>query len=181
LLTPIALGLGYQDIFKSPLRWLGTEAKVTGGKIQLNQFDLVSPAFTAATRGEIPLVAKLADSPIRDWPVELAIPRSLAERLKLAAKGAVTNEFVPLPNFVKAVGTLGNARTKTDPLALVQFGARAIADLPGVSPEASRLIKQADSLLGGKTSAQTNNPSGATNSIGTLPGKLGDLFKPKTK
>jgi hypothetical protein len=186
LLTPIALGLGYQDLFKSPLRWLGTEAKIGAGKIQLSQFDLVSPAFTAATRGEIPLAAKLTDSPIRDWPVELAVPRSLAERLMLAPKGA-TNDFVLLPNFVKAVGTVGNARTKTDAVALAQFGARTIAELPGVSPEASRLLKQADNLLGGrlggKSPAQTNNTnSGATtNPISTLPGKLGELFKPKTK
>ncbi|HXJ73005.1 MAG TPA: hypothetical protein VNM37_09130, partial [Candidatus Dormibacteraeota bacterium] len=181
LLTPIAVGFGYPEILRSPLRWLGADAKISQGKLQLNALNLVSPAFTAGTRGEIPFATKLAQSPIRDWPVDFALPRAIAEKLKLAPKdGTATNEFVPLPNMVKAVGTLGNAETKVDAVALLQFGARTLTEIPGVGKDASKLLNQADSLLGGRLTGHTNASTNAapTNS---LPHKLGDLFKPKSK
>ena len=186
MLTPIAVGLGYPDLLKSPLRWFGADAKIAEGKLRLNQFSLVSPAFIAATHGEIPFAAKLSESPIRSWPVDFSLPRALAERLKLAPKDAsATNDFVPLPNLVKAVGTLGNAGTKFDSVALLQLGARTLTEIPGLNKDASKLINQADSLLGGRltgntNAASTNQPS--TNApANPLSRKLGDLLKPKGK
>jgi hypothetical protein len=189
MLTPIAVGLGYPEILSSPLRWLGADAKITDGKVQLNQFSLVSPAFIASTRGEIPLAKNLSQSPIRNWPVDFALPRALAERMRLAKKDAAdTNAFVSLPNFVQAIGTLGNAGTKVDSVALLQFGARTLTEIPGVGKDTTKFINQADNLLGGRLTGNTNRTNQATTNaastndpLNSISRKLGDLLKPKSK
>jgi hypothetical protein len=180
LLTPIALVLGSTDLLKSPLNWLGTEVDVRAGKLNLKQFSIVSPAFIAGAAGEIPLAARLQDSPIRDWPVNFALRRSFAEKLNLAPRGDRSSDYVALPNLVKATGTLGAPETKTDKLGMLQLGARAVTALPGsVGKEASKFIGQADSLLGGRLTGAPNTNAPATNARPAS--KVLDLFKKKTK
>jgi uncharacterized protein involved in outer membrane biogenesis len=188
LLTPIALVLGFNDLLKAPLNWLGADAKIGEGKINLQQFSVVSSAFSAGSTGEIPLAANPADSPIHDWPVTFSLRRGLAEKLNLAPKDAPTNtDYVALPNFVKVGGTVGDPKTKTDKLALLQVGAAAISALPGnLGKDATKLVGKTDAFLGGKLSGHTNTNSAAgntnANNATNTASKLLNLFnKPKSK
>jgi len=178
-LSPIALVLGLNDLLKTPLNWLAADLKLGEGKINLNQCNVVSEAFTAATAGEIQLASPLTNSPIRNWPVNFALRRSLAERAHLVSKDTPADSpYVTLPPFAKVAGTLGDPKTHTDKLALLQLGAQAVTALPGnVGKEAGKVLDKFGGLLGNPRSANTN--SGSTN-VGPA-SKLLDLFKGQKK
>ena len=196
LLGPIATTLGLSEMLKSPLHGFGTDAKISAGKLDLTRFQLISPAFSAGTMGEIPLASKLSESPIRNWGVNFALSRSLAEKLNLSPKAAsATNagaglapspgtNYIQLANFVKIGGTVSEPKTQTDKMALLQMGAKVLTELPGgLGKEASKFLNKTDSLLGGKLTGNTNTTNSAsTNAPGTNAtpaSKLLDLFKPK--
>ncbi len=179
LLTPIALVLGVNDLLKSPLNWLAADVKLGEGKINLSQCNVVSEAFTAGTAGEITLASVLTNSPIHNWPVNFALRRSLAERVNFVPKDAPPDSpYVTLPAFAKIAGTIGDPKTRTDKLALLQLGAQAVTALPGnVGKEAGKALDKFGGFLGGPSAANTN--TAATNT--TPASKLLDLFKGKKK
>src|SRR5256885_9488742 len=90
-----------------PLTWLPAQARWGGGKINVTQFQAASPAFFADARGEIPIAAFLADSPLQDLPVHFSLSQSLARKLNWAPADAPPDAFyVPLPDFIKITGTI---------------------------------------------------------------------------
>jgi len=151
LLTPIALVLRLNELTKSPVNWLAANGAMGGGKVNLNKFTLVSAAFTADTMGEIPLATVLTNSPINNWPVNFALRRSLADKANLIPKNAPTNTpYVLLPNFVKVGGTIGDPKTHTDELVILQLVGKSVAGLPGaVGEKAGQVIEGAGGVVKG--------------------------------
>jgi len=105
----------------------------------------------------MPIAEVLTNSPFQNWPVNLYLSRSLAEKSRLAAAGS--EPYVKLPNFLKVAGTLGNPKAQIDKTALAgtlleKFGDR----IPGTGG----LLQGIGGILSGSKGAATNQPPNAT-------------------
>jgi hypothetical protein len=167
LVDPIAAALQLSEITQSPLVWLRAIASVNNGVIHLHDLSLQSTAFTAATRGSIPI----ANSPARsslNLPVSLALRRSLADKARLLPSNDSTNAaYVPLPDFVSITGSLENPRTELNQLAisglLLKSGV-GVANRLGVNVDSttSHVLRTLGDLLTGQQPANpppTNSPA----------------------
>lgn len=181
-LTPIAMGLNAPGLLSSPLNWVGFGASLGSGKMGLSQLTLVSPAFAAATHGEVTLGDQLKDTRLGNWPMAFQLERSLAERLKLAPKETPTNvALVALPQFVTVAGTANDPKPKLDLQALAGAALLKYADkIPGLNEQTSGLLKGAAGLLSGSGSKAGDTNSSAANTNAPL-GGLQDLFKRRPK
>ncbi len=183
-LTPIAMGLNAPGLLSSPLNWIGFGASLGSGKVGLSQLTLVSPAFAAATHGEVTLGDKLKDTRLGNWPMAFQLERSLAERLKLAPKETPTNvALVALPQFVTVAGTANEPKPKLDLQALAGAALLKYVDkIPGLDERTSGLLKGAAGLLSGSGSKPGDtNSSGANTNTNAPLGGLQDLFKRRPK
>ncbi len=174
-LAPIATALNAPGLLNSPLHWAGFDAKLGEGKIGFSQLALVSPAFAAATKGEIPIADDLMKSKLQNWPMSFQLDRSLAEKLSLAPKNTPTNAtHVPLPDFIKVAGTAGEPKPELDLKALAGAALMKYVDkIPGVDEKTSQLLKGVGAKLSGQKAADTNSTS--TNAPAAS--KLLDAFK----
>jgi len=160
-LTPIATALNAPGMLNSPLHWAGFDAKVSDGKIGFSQLALVSPAFAAATKGEIPIADDLLKSKLQNWPMSFQLDRALAEKLRLAPRDTPTNATqVALPDFIKVAGTAGEPKPELDLKALAGAALMKYVDkIPGVDEKTSQLLKGVGAKLSGQNAANTNSPS----------------------
>lgn len=164
-LTPIAAALNAPGLLNSPLHWAGFDAKVGEGKIGFSQLALVSPAFAAATKGEIPMADDLMKSRLQNWPMNFQLDRALAEKLRLAPRDTPTNAaHVALPDFIKVAGTAGEPKPELDLKVLAGAALMKYVDkIPGVDEKTSQLLKGVGAKLsgqsGGATNATTNAPA----------------------
>jgi hypothetical protein len=160
-LTPIATALNAPGLLTSPLHWAGFDAKVGEGKIGFSQLALVSPAFAAATKGEIPMADDLLKSRLQNWPMSFQLDRALAEKLRLAPRDTPTNAtHVALPDFIKVAGTAGEPKPELDLKALAGAALMKYVDkIPGVDEKTSQLLKGVGAKLSGQNAANTNSSS----------------------
>jgi hypothetical protein len=171
------------ELNQSPINSLGTAVKIGDGKINLNQFNLESGAFTADTAGEIPMAAVLTNSPLNNLPVNFSLRRSIAASAHLIPDGTPTNaNYVKLPTFITLRGTVGDPKSHTDMLVIGGLLAKSVQGIPGLGGgKTGRLIDDVGGLLNGKSS-NTNNAA-STNKAGanplTNPGLLDIFKKPK--
>lgn len=185
-LTPIANGINAPGLVGSPLKWVAFGASIGSGRLGLSQLALVSPAFAAATKGEITLAENLGASKLGSWPMAFQLERTLAERLRLAPKDTPTNALlVPLPQFIKVAGSINDPKPDLDLKALAGAALLKYADkIPGVDEKTSGLLKSAAGFLTRSPAGTTNPPAGTNSSTTTtnISGGLLDLFKrPKSK
>jgi uncharacterized protein involved in outer membrane biogenesis len=179
-LVPIAAALNAPGLLNSPLRWVGCDAQMGTGKINLTQLALVSPAFTAATKGDLTIADNLGASRLGKWPMTFQLERALAEKIQLAPKDTPTNvSFVALPEFIKVAGTLNAPKPDLDLKSLAGAAMVKYVDkLPGVDEKTGNLIKGLGNMLsgskGGATNAAGTNAPAATNKP---TGNLLDLLK----
>ncbi len=179
-LAPISAALNAPGLLSSPLNWIGFGASMGSGKIDLSQIALVSPAFAAATHGELTLGNTLRETRLGNWPMALQLERSLADRLKLAPRDTPTNAaLVSLPQFVTVAGTANEPTPKLDLKALAGAALLKYADkIPGLDERTGGLLKGAAGLLSGKAATGTNAAPGSTSPATNSPaGELLDLFK----
>jgi uncharacterized protein involved in outer membrane biogenesis len=189
-LNTIALVLNVPELVSSPLNAAAIHSQVGDGKIALNEFTMTSDAFTAGTRGEIPISDVLSNSPIPNLPMSFALRRSLAQKARMIPSGADTNaEYVMLPTFIRVAGTIGQPKAQIDKAVLAgtllnRFGGK----IPGVDDKAGNLIQGLGGLLSRQPSATNTatNAAPSTNVATNAPApnvpvnQLLDLFrKPK--
>lgn len=197
-MTVIGFALQTPELTASPIKWVSSNLKFGDSNIDLQNFQMQSDAFTADTKGIIPIADVLTNSPIRKFPVNFGLSYSLAKKTRLTSSSTPTNStYVLLPSgFLTARGTLGEPKADIDEkkllgLALEKFGGK----IPGVDEKTGNLIQGLGGLLGGKPAQNpTNqtaitNQTASTNNVATpktnsneqlIEGVL-DLFKKKKK
>ncbi len=151
LIEPIAFVLNLSDLLQSPLNWVDARVNLGQGQINLENFSVLSSAFHAESRGNIPISDVLTNSPL-DLPVTLSLRRSLAEKSNLLPSNAPTNTaYVPLAQFVKLTGTLGNPKTQTDKLMVAGLVTRSVTSIiPKLGGKAAGIVQGVGNLLSGK-------------------------------
>jgi type II secretion system protein N len=182
LLQPISLVLGLPELMQTPINWVATKATVGKGQIDLQQFSVQSQAFDAESSGTIPMADVLTNSPL-NLPVNLALVRSLADKVHLTPVNSPTNTpYVQLPNFVTLTGTLGDPKSEVNKLVMGGILARSIGGLAPIGGKAGSLLQNIGGMLAGQSAnpASTNGPA-RTNatSAATLTDAIGNLLAPK--
>jgi len=174
-LQAIALALQTPELTESPLTALSADLKMGQGAIDVQQFKMLSPTFSAVTQGKIPIAPVLMNSPL-NLPMSFSLSQPLAKRVPYLSNLAQTNgAYVELPQFVKVSGTLGKPKAKID-----IFSMKTIAPiLQGIAPkEAQPFLKGLGGILGGKTNSSGTNPPSQP---GAGVNQLFDLFKKQKK
>jgi hypothetical protein len=117
--TTIGLFIGVPDLASSPISWLGAEARVGSGTIELAQCNVVSETFTADTQGNIKIADILANSPLEKLPMHLWLRRSLAQRLgKIPRNTPPDANYVKMPDFIRVAGTVSEPKPELNRGAL---------------------------------------------------------------
>src|SRR5262249_4801497 len=86
-LTPVAALVRSPEILDTPLNSMTLRTEMGAGKINCQTLNLVSPAFTLDTAGEMPIAEVLTNSPIKKWPVNFYLKQSLASRAHVVPAG----------------------------------------------------------------------------------------------
>lgn len=174
LLAPVATVLGLPEITQSPLNALQAGATLGQGRIEVTNVMALTSAFQAESHGQIMIASILTNSTLQ-FPVDLALRRSLAQKARLLPDNTPTNlDFVKLPSFVQVGGTLGVPATKIDKVVIAGLLLRSVSGFTGGSSNKNaNLIQDIGNLLTGEKGANTNQPAtppGQTNNnaIGNL-------------
>ena len=167
LLAPVKAVLGLPELDQSPVDALQAGATLGQGRVEVTNATARSSAFHAESRGQIRIAPILTNSTL-DFPVVLALRRSLAQKARLLTDNTPTNvDFVPLPGFVHVVGTLGVPDAKVDRAVITGLLLRSVGSFTGGSTNKNaNLIQDIGSLLTGEKRASTNqpaSPAGQTN------------------
>ncbi|MDB6123027.1 MAG: hypothetical protein JWQ71_2020, partial [Pedosphaera sp.] len=171
----VALALQEPGLTNSPVNYIVVNTKMGEGNINLNQFRIVSDTLSAQSQGVIPIATVLTNSPINNWPVEISLKRSLAQKARVVPADAPTNTaYVTLPTFVTVKGTIGDPNPQINKVVIAQMIAQATGASKIIEKEAGKYINQVPGLgglLGGKSGtnqpASTNKPS-AGNVLGNI-------------
>jgi len=173
LITPIALVLGLDELAHAAVNGLDAELVIGNGVIKLVQGKVSSDLFIAQTGGEIQIAPVLSESRINDWPINLALRRSLAQKARLIAPDAQPEAaFINLPVFARAGGTVAEPKVNPDRLVIAGLVAKSAAGIPGlVGDKAGAILQGVGGLLSGQisggTGQSTNQP--ATNAVPEKP------------
>jgi hypothetical protein len=157
---------GWSDeLSRSPIDVIELKGAMGSGKIDLARAFLQSPAFQVDASGPITLAAVTTNSTLH-LPLNIAVARPLAEKIKFVPAGTPTNAlYVQLPNYVAVKGKVGEPSTDINKKALLgsvleQYGGK----IPGVDQKTGGLIQGLGGLLSGRKPAATEtNVSSGTN------------------
>jgi uncharacterized protein involved in outer membrane biogenesis len=161
------------ELQKSPLDKIAAKGNIGKGQVILQLALVESRAFQAKTAGTVTLAPILTNSAIQ-FPVSIALSRSLAARFNLMPANAPTNlVYAPLPDFLTEVGTIGEPKTEIKKVALASTVFRSLGGMiPG---NAGGIIKDLGILGAGGTGTNapgTNQPSGLGGLLQGLGGAL---------
>jgi hypothetical protein len=176
ILVPISVALNVPEVAQSPINWVAAQIDVGNGQANLKHLGVESEAFYAESSGTITLNDIITNS-VLNLPVDLSLPRSLAEKTRLASGDTSTNKYVKLPRFVSIKGTLGSAEPEINKLAVFGIAAREAAAFGLGGAKTQGALGAVGNLLTGQTGG-TNNAS--TNSTANLVQGLGSLLGAKT-
>jgi hypothetical protein len=127
--------------------------KAGGGKIELAESYVESPAFRGAATGTIDIASVLTNS-VMHFPVTVALSKNLSDKMGLSPINTPTNAvYVALPDFVKMKGTLGLPKPEVNYLVLAQLA-----------------LKSGGGILGNTGGAATGKFGGALGAVGSLLG-----------
>lgn len=168
---------GWADqIMGSPVDVIVMSAQVGAGQMQVREATVRSPAFQADVKGDIALAPVLTNSTLK-LPLQVALARGLADKVKLVPAGTPTNAvYVKLPDFVTIKGTVGAPKTDINALALATLAAQAGAGMLGSNNVVGNALGSVTSFLGGNKPAAGTNAPATTNSSSTLGNVLGGLL-----
>lgn len=161
VLEPIALVLRIPELTQTPLDWASAELEVGDGRIVINKFAALSHALYAEGSGNIQIAETLTNSPI-EIPIKIALRRSLAEKSRLLPANTPPDvPYVPLPDFAKLSGTLGEPKTDINKFVISGILLRSAGNIPQVGEKAGNLLQGIGSLLSGQNpvGANTNPPA----------------------
>ncbi|HKI69380.1 MAG TPA: type II secretion system protein GspN, partial [Verrucomicrobiae bacterium] len=182
-LNLIATLLNVPEIMESPLTGVKVRVNIGNGKIDVQQAEVISPAFRANVPGAIALADNLNDSQL-NMPVELALTNALASKLTITGnQQSSVNGYTQLPVFLTVAGTLGKPEYKKNVIALAALTANAAGGLIGgeagnAIKAGSGVVKGLEGLFGGHKSSETNgNTNSNTSTNKAKGGFLNRLFK----
>lgn len=145
---------------QSPVQAIVAQANAGAGKVQLQRASVQSPAFVADLTGTMTLAPRLTNSTL-DMPVQLALHRSLAEKIKLVPAGTPADaQFVALRPFLKVGGALGQTRRELDTKALLTMVAQSAAGIPALKDTpAGDLLRKLTDAAGGLAPPSPTTPT----------------------
>ncbi len=161
ILEPIALVLRIPELTQSPINWIAFGADLGNGQIAVNRFGALSHALHAEGQGTIQISEVLTNSPI-NIPIQIDLRRSLAAKSKLLPPNTPPEAaYVPLPQFAKITGTLGEPTTEINKLVISGLLLRSAANIPKLGNDTGNVLQGLGNLLGGQTSGgtSTNTPA----------------------
>ncbi|HTG43148.1 MAG TPA: hypothetical protein VK633_01330, partial [Verrucomicrobiae bacterium] len=163
----------------TPINWVSAETDIAKGVINLKHLGVESEAFYAESAGPITLADVLTNSTL-NFPVDLSLRRSLAEKSGLLSSDTPTNsKFAKLPRFVSIKGTIGAPETDISKTAIFGLVARGAANLGLGNEKTEKALGAVGNILtgsrGGTNAAGTNSTSAAD-----LVQGLGSLLGGKT-
>ncbi|HXG47305.1 MAG TPA: hypothetical protein VNO52_06755, partial [Methylomirabilota bacterium] len=139
----------------------------SNGIVHVGRFELVSPAFTAATAGSLSLADAPMASRIEKWPMTFALRRGLAEKIQLVPKDTPTNAaYARLPDFIRVTGTLAEPKPELtrDLKSLAGSALQLLGDkIPGLDKKTGELLKNVGGLLSGASTNQSRTNAAGTN------------------
>ena len=159
------------ELQKTPINIIAASGTAGGGKVEIKQATIQSPAFEAVAQGDVTLAPVLTNSPV-NIPVVVSLSRNLAQNLSLtSSETSASAEYVPLPQFLTITGTVGDPRTKINPLALAGTTIKS----------AGKLIQGMEGILKGNSAGESNSAPNSTTNQTPIKGLLNNLFGPKKK
>jgi hypothetical protein len=169
ILEPIALVLRIPELTQSPINWIALGADLGNGQIAVTRLGALSHALHAEGQGTIQILDVLTNSPI-DIPIQIDLRRSLAAKSKLLPPNTPPDAaYVPLPQFAKLTGTLGEPTTEINKLVISGLLLRSAANIPELGNDAGNLLQGLGNLLGGQTSGGTSTNTPAAPDTKTSP------------
>lgn len=164
------------ELTKSPVDSIVARGNAAGGKVNLQQAVIESPAFLAEATGTIALAPVLTNSTIH-IPVSVSLSQPIAQRINLVPPGTPTNApYAKLPDFFTEVGTIGDPKPDVKTMVLVKLAATGIGGaLPHIGGTAGNLM-QGLGILGGGNAGTGTNANQSTNKGGSLLHDLGGLL-----
>lgn len=165
LLAPIALALRLPELTQTPINWVNASSQIGQGRVQLNQFAVLSQAFYAEGKGDMQIAPVLTNSPL-NIPVTIALRRSLAEKARVIPPNTPANtDYVSLPSFASLRGTLGDPKTDINEKAIAGILLQTAANMPQVGGDAGKILQGLGGILSGQ-----RPQIGPTNAPPTAPG-----------
>ena len=160
---------GFMDeLSQAPIGSVSAKAVAGGGKVELQQALVLSPAFWAEAKGTITLAAVLTNSAL-DLPVGVALKDSLGKKVGLteAAGG-----YARMPDFLTVRGTVGVPKPDIAYAKLALLAGKAGLGIAGGAGGA--LGEKATGLLNAVTGGASNTNSAAKpgNALGNALGNL---------
>ncbi|PWU14830.1 MAG: hypothetical protein C5B50_16475 [Verrucomicrobia bacterium] len=160
---------------RSPINSIVLRGTAGSGKIDLQQGLVQSPAFQAETKGPVTLAEVLTNSAIY-FPVSLALERSAAQSIHLAAADIPTNApYAVLPDFLTITGTVGKPEKKINTTVLAETVARTAGGFVGGN--AGQLLRGLGNL-GGSQGGTNQSTGGLLRGLGNFGGQQGGTNQP---
>lgn len=109
-LGPVASAFKMDDVLRSPLRYVGGRARLTGDSISLSDWTAMGDLFVLNLAGEVRLGSGSSWSDTSfDLPVGIALRETLAQRLPLTnLQPAIQPGYLQLPPLLSVEGTLSD-------------------------------------------------------------------------
>ena len=146
-------------IDRSPINAMELKGAVSGGRLQLEQASLQSPALIASGTGELTLAPALSNSVVRLAP-QIQVSRALAQKVAiLFPDGVPTNApYVALPAYFSIEGPMFKPAKVLNSKVL---GDLALTYLRGAAGKSGNsLLQQASGLLGGARGGAASGGTG---------------------
>jgi hypothetical protein len=170
VVTTISVALGLPELTQSPIQWMTADAKLGGGSVNLDKFEVASSVFTATTEGTVTIANVLSNSVINNLPVNFSIPIALAQKAHIASANQPTNtQYESLGKIATIEGTIGDVKTRINYAGIGLEGvSKVVTRLPGaVGGGAGSVLKGVENLGGVLTGKGPTNNNSATNQSST--------------
>ncbi len=165
------------DLQRSPINAIVVGGKVGEGRVDLRQAVVQSAAFKAdASGGAITLAPVLTNSAIQ-IPVAISLSQPIAQRIGLASASTSTSAaYTKLPDFLTMTGTVGEAKTKINYLALAGLAGKSVLGAgQGLGGSVGGAV---GSILGVNPATTTNQAPASQSPVNSL---INGLLGPRKK
>jgi uncharacterized protein involved in outer membrane biogenesis len=114
------------ELDQSPIEVISVQATAGGGQVDLRSATVQSAAFEADGAGVMTLNSVLTNSVI-NLPITVLLSQAVAKQLNVTSTAATANAaYIPLPQFLKLTGTIGNPKSNINKLALAGAAIKSV-------------------------------------------------------